>query len=112
MILIELELDNEQIEKDHIIKPYIVNEIIEKTFKSENCFVHEQHGNTSFWTRNMNDDKDLESLWLVQSAFKKERWFAYYVKKWNLIIMDDSTKKVTHQEDIISKWIPIRPDKP
>ncbi len=112
MIFIELELNNEQIEKDHIIKPNIVNEIIEKTFKSENCFVFRQMGNVSFWTRNMNDDKDLESLWLVQSAFRQERWFKYYVKKWNLIIMDDSNTKVTHQEDIISEWIPIRPDKP
>ncbi|MCM1047138.1 MAG: hypothetical protein NC433_01775 [Clostridiales bacterium] len=112
MLLLAIELDEERIKKENLVRLDIANKIIENAFKEENCFIYKQMGNMKFWTRNADDDRDLEALWLVQSAFKKEAWFRYYVKVWKLIIVNDYTKKITYQEDIISQWIPERPDKP
>ena len=110
MEFILLELDEEKIQNDGLINLDNAKNIINKTFRDNKCFIYKQEKNVYIWTRNL-DDKDYEILWEIQAAFRNERWFRYYVKRWEYIESDD-IKNIEIREDIIEGWATPRPDKP
>lgn len=110
MLFFAVELDDERIIRDGIINLDAAYKTIENTFAQEDVTLYHKDGNVRFYTRNI-DDHDFECLFMVNSPFKKESWFQYYVKTWNFIDIDDDTNEIETEEDLLETWV-TRPEKP
>ena len=110
MLFFAIELDEEQILKDGIINLNGAYECIEATFAQRDVTLHHREGNVRWYTRNI-DKHDFEYLWMVNSPFKKESWFQYYIKVWHFYDIDDKTGKVVEDESLFEHWV-HRPERP
>ena len=110
MLFFVIELDEERIKKDGIVNLEAAYECIEDTFDQKDVTLYHKKGTLRYYTRNI-DKHDFEYLWMVNSPFKKESWFQYYIKTWRFLDVDDKTNKVYTNEDVLKEWI-VRPEKP
>ena len=110
MLFFIIELDEERIKKDGIINLDVAHKCIEQTFAQKDITLYEQRGTVKVYTRNI-DKHDFEYLWMMNGLFKKESWFGYYIKQWRFIDIDEKTKYIYTDEDILEEWVD-RPTKP
>ena len=110
MLFFVIELDEERIKKDGIVDLDGAYKCIEDTFAQKDVTLYYKKGTLRYYTRNI-DKHDFEYLWMVNSPFKKESWFQYYIKTWRFLDVDDKTNKVYTNEDVLKEWI-VRPEKP
>lgn len=110
MLFFAVELDDERIKEDGIINLEVAYRIIENTFAKRDVTLHHREENVRFYTRNI-DKHDFEYLWMVNSPFRGESWFQYYVKTWKYIDIEDDTGEIYTEEDLIEVWVK-RPDRP
>lgn len=111
MLFFAVELDDERILKDGIINLEAAYKTIENTFAQKQVTLSHKEGNVRFYTRDI-DDHDLECLFMVNSPFRKESWFQYYVKTWRFIEIDDDTNEIEADEDLFEEGWVHRPEKP
>lgn len=110
MLFFLIELDEEKILKDNIINLNAAYKTIDDTFAQRNVTLYAKKGAVRLYTRNI-DDHDFEFLWMVNAPFRYESWFQYYIKQWRYIDIDDETREIYEEEDLMDEWV-IRPDKP
>ena len=110
MLFFVIELDEERIEKDGIINLDAAYKCIDDTFAQENVTLYSKKGATRYYTRNI-DKHDFECLWVVNSLFKTESWFQYYIKTWKVYDIDDETNEIFEEEDLFEHWV-HRPERP
>ena len=110
MLFFIIELDEERIEKDKIINLEAAYKCIEDTFSQRDVTLHKIDGTLRYYTRNI-DKHDFEYLWMVNSPFKKESWFQYYIKTWRFLDIDDETGELYEDEDLFEHWVK-RPEHP
>ena len=110
MLFFVIELDEERIEKDGIINLDAAYKCIDDTFAQENVTLYSKKGATRYYTRNI-DKHDFECLWVVNSLFKTESWFQYYIKTWRFYDIDDETNEIFEEEDLFEHWV-HRPKRP
>lgn len=110
MLFFVIELDEERILKDKIINLEKAYECIEDTFAQRDVTLYKKEGSTRYYTRNI-DKHDFEYLWMVNSPFRKEPWFQYYIKTWLFMDVDDETGEVFEEESLFLHWVK-RPESP
>lgn len=110
MLFFEIELDEKKIINDNIIDLNKAYKCIEDTFAQRNVTLYGKKGTKRFYTRNI-DKHDFEYLWMVNSLFKKESWFQYYIKTWRFYDIDDETNEIYEEEDLFEHWV-HRPERP
>lgn len=110
MLFFVIELDEERIKKDGIINLEGAYKCIEDTFAQRDVTLYEKKGTIRCYSRNI-DKHDFEYLWSVNSLFKKESWFCFYIKQWRFIDIDEKTNHVYTNEDVLKEWV-VRPAKP
>ncbi len=112
MLFFVIELDEERIIKDGIINLDVAYRCIDKTFAKRDVSLYSKKGAIRYYTRNI-DEHDFEYLWMVNSAFKKNKcsWFQYYIKTWKFFDIDDETNEIEESEDLFEEWVQ-RPEKP
>ncbi|MCM1047136.1 MAG: hypothetical protein NC433_01765 [Clostridiales bacterium] len=109
MLFFAIELDEERIKKDGIINLDAAYRTIDNTFLQDDIILHHKKDNVRFYTRNI-DRHDFEYLWMNNDALREERWFGYYVKTWKYLDIDDESKEIYAEEDLLEGWLQ-RPDK-
>ncbi len=110
MLFFLIELDEERIAKDNVLNLEGAYKCIDDTFAQREVTLYKKEGAKRFYTRNI-DKHDFEYLWMVNSLFKKENWFQYYIKTWMFYDIDDETNETYEEEDLFEHWVK-RPEKP
>lgn len=111
MLFFVIELDEERILKDNKINLDAAYRTINNNFAREGITLYKKDGNERWYTRNIDMD-DFSTLWMMNSLFKKEAWFCYYVKQWRFLDLDDESGYVYENEDVLEEWVKIRPKNP
>ena len=110
LLFFAIELDEERIKRDGIVNLDAAYECIEDTFAQRGVTLYKKTRSVRYYTRNI-DKHDFEYLWMVNSPFKKETWFQYYIKTWRFYDIDDETNEIFEEEDLFEHWV-HRPEKP
>lgn len=110
MLFFAIELDEERMESDGIINVESAYRCIEATFAQRDVTLYQIEGGVRYYTRNI-DKHDFEYLWMVNTPFKKEDWFRYYIKTWKFMDIEDDTGELYEDEDLLEKDFsrPLRP---
>ena len=110
MLFFVIELDEERIKRDKIINLDKAYECIDDTFSQRQVTLYKKEGSLRYYTRNI-DKHDFEYLWMVNSPFKEEPWFQYYIKTWWFCGIDDETGEIIEEESLFLHWVK-RPKSP